>query len=120
MADERRASIDTSTTGGSTTITHIHRELKMYNVTEEELDTLNSELPNLSIGFFFFSMGCAVAFGILVFGENVKPKNEELFRVAFWGAVLLSAFFAAWSIGASLRRRRVVKRVRRRPKADAK
>lgn len=90
----------------------------MYRVTEEELATLNSELPNVSIGFMFFAAGCAVAFGTTAWGSDIKPDSAGDFRSLFWASVFCFAVALLWSASGVIRRRMVIRRVRRRDKGD--
>lgn len=101
--------------GPITTVTHVARELLMYNVTEEELSALNSELPNVSIGFLFFAAGCSVAFGTTAWGPDIKAESAGDFRALFWVSVFGFVFCSIWSLYATVHRRRVVRRVRKRP-----
>jgi len=100
----------------SVSIQHQKRELVMYSVTDEELDTLRALGPTASLTFFGIAVGVgATCWGILGAQKGLSADSHAVFFVGGCAAVLLTLLFAIIAASGYLKLRRLKERIRKEP-----
>jgi apolipoprotein N-acyltransferase len=97
----------------ATTIEELPRHLRMYRVTDQELTTLASVKSGLYLGFLGVSLGCLVAFWIVL--KTVSSLSERDYTTFFALTFLsgfLSLFCGVMTIPEILSSRRLVTAIR--------
>lgn len=107
------------TPAGSNVTVHVQRrDLTMHQVFDHELANLQDASPSLPLTFFGLTFGAAVAFGITVLAQSASDKGHATFIALFWGAVVLSLYFAFRSYQAKRTSDRIVADIRQKPLAQ--
>lgn len=114
-----RADAGQAAAGGGIVVTHTTRQLKSYNFTDSDLDTIG--LANLVSGVSF-SLATAIAtFSIdfnkdLLLADNVPPTAEALQFTLNWVGLPIALCFFCVGIIAQTKRGGVIKRVKQASK----
>lgn len=103
------------TAGPVTKVTHVPRELTMYNVTEEELGLLRAVGPTLSIAFFGIAIGALATFIGTLQTQTLGNRANAVFIGFAAAAAAIALITGIQAIVGYGRLHRITKKIRERP-----
>jgi hypothetical protein len=93
------------------------RNVMVHQVFDYELTALRNASFPIGLTFFGISTGAAASFAAVVFSQGANAKGHDTFVALFVAAVVLSLFFAVWSVRSWWANHVVVREIRERPTA---
>jgi hypothetical protein len=105
-----------SATPADVTIDTVPRNVKMFKLFENELDSIASP-RSIHWTFFGVTIGAALTLGVAISTGSIPPIKLGAFTATFWGSMLLTTYFLAMGILDYVKSRRVLKEIKKRPAA---
>jgi len=113
MAINEPPNIQPGTLPSATTVEELPRRLRVYKVTDQELNMLASVKGGLFLGFFGISLGCLVAFWIVLKTvTGLSDSDHTLFLVLTFVSAFFTLFCGVMTIPEILSSRRLVATIR--------
>jgi len=106
----------TNTTPADVTIDTIPRNVKMFKLFENELDSIASP-RSIHWTFFGVTIGAAFTLGVAISTGSIPAAKLGGFTATFWGAVVMTAYFLAMGVRDYIKANRVLKEIKKRPTA---